>query len=440
MSNSTILPRPLAMDDTGMESATWHLFLVRCLWLLGAPVLIALTCFFLPLQVHLAHTVCTHDPCSFYQPNPGTLRDLAKLGLSLDAATVLIVSLIGMCALTWFVIAVLIAWKNFSNWFALSVSLLALLQTAMAARPPDLLPSQGTFWFQITISILATLNATIYVITGTLFPNGRLVPRWTRLILLCWLVLGLPSILLANLPSSLPLVWQNGLNIASTYCWMFCIAAIIVAQIYRYRHFSQPLERQQTKWVLFFGGIALLEQIIEYSLALIFPALTTPGSLFYLFYLPNTKLFLIFFGLSLLIAMLRYRLWDIDRIINRTLVYILLTGILALLYFGMIYAAQALLYKLTGQIEGNTLALIASTLVIAALFRPLRAFIQRRIDQRFYRSKYDASKIVADFTNTLHTMVDHEELQHELLQVIEQTMQPTHISLWERGTPTRKPS
>ncbi len=103
---------------------------------------------------------------------------------------------------------------------------------------------------------------------------------------------------------------------------------------------------------------------------------------------------------------------------------------LALVYFGLIYASQSLLYEMTGQPKGNPLALVASTLVIAALFQPLRTFIQRRIDKRFYRSKYNASKVVTDFTTTLHNVVDLAELQHQLIKAVEETMQPTHVSLW----------
>ena len=432
MSKSTTLPQTSTMDDQRAEPPARQLFLVRCLWLLSAPVLIALTCFFLPLQVSLVQTVCTGDNCSFYQPNPGTLHDLAQLGLSLNAATVIIVSIIGACALTWFVIAVIIAWKNFSNWFALSVSLLALIQTAMAARPPDLLPAQQTPWLLIVIALLAALNNTIYVVVGALFPNGRLVPRWTRLVLLSWLVIGLPCDLLSNLPLPLPLAWQNWLGIVSIYCWIFCIAAIIVAQIYRYRRLYSPVERQQTKWVLFFGGIALLEQATEYSLSLIFPALFAPGSLYSLFYFPNTKLFLTLFGLSLLVAMLRYRLWDIGRIINRTLVYGSLTGLLALVYFGLVIAFQSVVHALTGQVSQTPVAVVASTLAIAALFQPLRHRIQAIIDRRFYRRKYDAAKTLEAFSATLRNELDLSQLSEHLITVVQETMQPTHISLWLR--------
>jgi hypothetical protein len=434
MSKSTTMLQNSTMDDQRAEPATRQLFLVRCLWLLSAPVLIALTCFFLPLQFSLMQTVCTGANCSFFQPNPGTLDDLEQLGLSLNAAMAIIVSIIGACALTWFVIAVIIAWKNFSNWFALSVSLLALIQTAMAARPPDLLHSQETSWLWVVIALLVALNYTIYVIIGALFPNGRLTPRWTRLILLCWLVIGLPCSLLSNLPSPLPFAWQNWLGSVSIYCWLFCIAAIIVAQIYRYRRLYRPVERQQTKWVLFFGCIALLEQATAYSLSLIFPALFASGSLYSLLYFPITKLFLMLLGLSLLCAMLRYRLWDIDVLINRALVYGTLTALLALVYCGLVIVLQFLLRGLTGQVSNSPLVIVGTTLAIAALFQPVRRSIQSVIDRRFYRRKYDAARTLAAFSATLHNQVDLNQLREHLLAVVEETMQPCHVSLWLRPT------
>jgi hypothetical protein len=430
-SKSTTLSQTSTADNQHAEPTARKLFLLRCLWLLSAPVLIALTCYFLSLQVSLVQTVCTGDNCSISQPNPGTLLDLEQLGLSLNAVTVIIVSIIGACALTWFVIAVIIARKNFSNWFALSVSLLALIQMAMAARPPeDLFYNQETSWQWIAIAILMALNYTIYVVVGSLFPNGRLAPRWTRMILLSWLVIGLPCFLLSTLPSLLPLEWQNLLEIVSIYCWLLCIAAIIVAQVYRYLRFYSPVERQQTKWVLFFGSIALMVQVILYSLNLI-TVLFNPGSLFSLFYYPTIKLFLTLFGLSLLFSMLRYRLYEIDILINRTLVYGSLTALLALLYFSLIFALQTLFQG--GVHQNNAVAIVVSTLVIAALFQPLRHRIQAIIDRRFYRRKYDAAKTLESFSATLRNEVDLGQLREQLLNVVQETMQPAHVSLWLRS-------
>jgi hypothetical protein len=150
--------------------------------------------------------------------------------------------------------------------------------------------------------------------------------------------------------------------------------------------------------------------------------------------------FLIFFygllgaspAVAIGIAILRYRLWDIDVIINRTLVYGSLTILLVGLYVGLILALQVLVRAVTGNISQQPLVLVASTLVIAALFQPLRRRIQNVIDRRFYRRKYDARRTIANFSATLRGEVDLTELSERLVAVVEETMQPAHVSLWLR--------
>jgi hypothetical protein len=127
------------------------------------------------------------------------------------------------------------------------------------------------------------------------------------------------------------------------------------------------------------------------------------------------------------IAITRYRLYEIDLIINRTLVYGALTATLALFYFGSVTALQSLFSLLTGQ--GNTLAIVASTLAIAALFYPLRRRIQSFIDRRFYRRKYDAAMILEAFGTKLRDQTDLEKLSEDLAEVVDETMQPAHISV-----------
>jgi len=167
----------------------------------------------------------------------------------------------------------------------------------------------------------------------------------------------------------------------------------------------------------------------------IFPWLARPDAVGLLYELTvdvlGTMLFLPI-PLSIGLAILRYRLWDIDLIINHTLVYATLTLSLALVYVSLVIALQTLVRGLISQTSTSEIALVASTLAIAALFQPLRHRLQRIIDRRFYRSKYDAAKTLEAFRRALRHEVDLSQLSEQLLVVVQETMQPTHVSLWLR--------
>jgi hypothetical protein len=138
------------------------------------------------------------------------------------------------------------------------------------------------------------------------------------------------------------------------------------------------------------------------------------------------------------IAIQRSRLWDIDVIIRRTLVYSTLTVVLALIYVGLVFVLGTLLLDFFGQQQQNPLVIVASTLVIAALFQPLRYNLQKVIDRRYYRSKYKAAKTLEAFRATLRNEVDLDKLQAHLVEVVQETMQPAYVSLWLRPTSQKR--
>jgi len=164
-----------------------------------------------------------------------------------------------------------------------------------------------------------------------------------------------------------------------------------------------------------------------------FPALLQPGVSKVLYGLIVTtviNLSLLLIPLSIGVAILRYRLWDIDDLINRTLVYVSLSVTLALVYFGGVATTEAIFRALTGQEQQPQLAIVVSTLVIAGLFMPLRRRIQGFIDRRFYRRKYDARKTLEAFSAKLSHETDLDALSDDLISVVGETMQPAHVSLW----------
>jgi hypothetical protein len=217
---------------------------------------------------------------------------------------------------------------------------------------------------------------------------------------------------------------------------VFCIG--VGSQIYRYRHVSGRVERQQTRWVVFgmasaaLGGLAFL---LPFRIS---PTLSTFASPYAFAFEAAVSGFLLLIPLSIGIAILRYHLWHIDIIINRTLVYGALTALLAAVYLGGVAAVQAIFRALTGQQEQTQLAIVISTLVIAALFTPLRRRIQGFIDRRFYRRKYDARKTLEAFSAKMRDETDLEAVSDDLVGVVRETMQPTHVSLWLRPEPGAK--
>lgn len=258
------------------------------------------------------------------------------------------------------------------------------------------------------------------------FPNGRFAPRWSWLLILLWvgqfvffLVVsgGLGDAVISLLALVVFLTWGSTVGV----------------QVYRYVRLYTYSERQQTKWLIFGVTLGLLLNGVLILIGNLFLGGIGPDSLYQVLVFNLGGLVLdLLIAFSIVIALLRYELWNIDFIINRTLVYGTLTGILALLYVGLVIGLQSLVHVITGHVSQSPIVIVASTLIIAALFQPLRRRIQSIIDRRFYRRKYDAAKVVTAFSATLRQEVDLDQLREHLLEAVQETMQPSHVSLWLR--------
>ncbi len=409
---------------TGTRLQGPWLVLARVVWIVLAVLALGLCMASVPSYFALLHVLCAGAlaTCNYNgQITPDNLRGLQALGLSLDFFATYQVALVIVLTVGYSAIGAVVFWRKSDDRMALFASLtLVMFPAAFSSAQLATLPSAWLVLGQFTVF----LGSSAMFLFFYLFPTGRFVPRWTR-----WLWLGV--IVLWAVYSFFPSLPFNS-SIFFTVLLLGFLGSALVAQIYRYRRASSPVQRQQTKWVVFgisigLGGFLVLDIFWNF-----FPSLVLQDPFAYLITNTATYLAFLLIPLSIGVAILRSRLFDIDSIINRTLVYGMLTAILALVYVGCVIALQSLALVLKGQWSHNPLTIVASTLVSAALFLPLRSRIQRGIDRRFYRRKYNAAKTLEAFGATLRNEVNLDTLSEQLVAVVQETMQPAHISLWLR--------
>ena len=351
-----------------------------------------------------------------------------------------------LAALTFSTVGALVAFRRRENpigWL--------LLGTGMLYATEAFAGNYSTYAFSTDQGSLpggvaaAWLTSWVWILGGSLipfvflfFPDGRLPsPRWRPL---AWLVLVNAALAVApyafapgpleDFPRESPVINPIGIEGSAGILGLFAQVSnfllvpitlgMILAFYIRFRR-AQGEERQQIKWVAY--AVVLFTAVI--IVVSVWPSLDTS--------LLGSVLFLAAFlaiPSAMALAILKYRLYDIDVVINRTLVYGALTVTLALVYFGSVALLQGILGALTGQ--DSQLAIVASTLAIAALFGPLRRRVQDFVDRRFYRKKYDVARTLETFSMRLRDEVDLENLTGELVAVVEQTIQPAHMSLWLR--------
>ncbi len=392
-----------------------RLILARVVWIAAVTLIAALFLVRLPSYYTLLQTICTGATCGSAQPTPDSAQAIQRLGLSVSAYAAFTLALTLALAFLCFTLGAVIFWRRSDDWMAL---LVALMVVATVTLNGNGVYGSHSAWRVLAI-VLYVLGSGVYLLVFSLFPDGRFVPRWTRWLLPCWVVAGMVYLFFRDVSFAgqvYDLVWHAALVL------------IVVAQFYRYRSAYSPLQRQQGKWLLFGGSVAVIIIVGLIVPLYLFPSLEQAGSFYQLAIGPAYIVLSLIFPLCLGLAILRFRLYDIDIIIHRTLVYSTLTVLLAAVYFGLVFAMQFLLRGLISQTSG--VAIVVSTLAIAALFQPLRHRIQSLIDRRFYRRKYDAARTLATFSATIRDEVDLNQLRERLLAVVEETMQPAHVSLW----------
>ena len=423
-----------------MDNAPSHPRLLRAarvVWLLYAGVILLISLASLPGYYQRVTTGTVPD-ISFEAARPSGnayfTERAADAGLVLEQFIAANIAVSLLILAVHYIVAGLIFWRLPRSWFGL-LSAFVILFTGSAAledasQVAGLVDSMGR-----VVRLVVDLGALVWPIFPIwlyLFPDGRAVPRWVRWpigVLMGVFALFMVIALLDTAGLLPPAIWQAvvAMNERTSFVLVLVLPGLILAlgsQIYRYRRVSGPVERQQTKWFLF--GLALF--IASFPLSELGPLRRLDAI--------SGSLTLMIIPLSIGVALLRYRLWDVDVVVRRTVGYAILTGLLLMVYFGSIVVLQRLLAPLTGD---STLATILSTLLIAALFLPLRRRIQDLIDRRFYRRKYDAAKVLEGFAATARDETDLEKLTAELLRVIQETMEPESVSVWLKPTADGRP-
>ncbi|HEV2459506.1 MAG TPA: hypothetical protein VGS80_14205 [Ktedonobacterales bacterium] len=414
---TTRSPEP---PDTRLRG--WRLLVARAVVFTIITFTVAVGLLALPGLVPFFATPCADAPNSCLIA-PQQVAPLARLGITPHALALGIVGLTCLTVLLVDGVAAVLIWRRSDDWMAMLVALTLVL--APAAFTPGLQGLTG-FW-QVVAQALSTAAVLMLLLLIGLFPSGRFVPRWL------WVPLLVVALVLPT----------AGPHLAAAFTLIPILGTVLVliaSQTYRYRRISTPTQRQQTKWAVYGFVLALLvNQLFWQTYASSIPALHQPDSLYSLLLYPDSVLMIgilaVFFG----VAILRHRLYDIDVIIRRTLVYGTLTAVLAAVYAGVVIGLQALVGTVNGAASHSPVIIVASTLLIAALFDPLRRGLQTVIDRRFFRRKYDAARTLATFGVTLHSEVDLSQLTEHLVAVVQETVQPEHVSLW-LAPPRRAPN
>ncbi len=407
-----------------------RLTIARAIWVALVILALAIWAIGIPPYFNQLRVPCAEHECDLLSLSQPEMEALKGIGLSAEFYAVyqVVWSVFGSVAHS--LLALLLFWRRSDEWAAIFVSLaLVLLGTFALSYSTQVVPKVYPA-LSLPVDLYMILAILSFAILLYVFPDGRFVPRWTRgLTLIAVVLLPVGTIVSGGVNA---MFYNEGWWRVVAYVLIFANMGVgVFAQIYRYINISTPTQRQQTRWVLL-GFLAMMLGATGWMLFIeIFPPSPGLARLYVLLGgIAPITLALLVFPLTLAIAILRYRLWDIDLLIRRTLIYGVLTAALAFVYFGSVVLLQQLLRALTGQ--SSELAIIVSTLAIAALFAPLRRRVQDAIDRVFYRRKYDAAKVLAEFAATARDETDLDKLTARLVEVVQETMQPTQVSLWLR--------
>jgi hypothetical protein len=389
-------PAPVAPPNDRIEGR-W-LSAGRVVWWIVTVMVLALTVASIPILYSYIMTPCPVAECD-YQLTAAQIQQSEDLGLSLQFFAIYLTTILSLVPIFYILVGFFLFQRQSDRWIALlGAFTLVLFGGITFPDTPDLIGLAFPI-LRIPVSLLAYLGIIAFPFFVISFPDGRVNPRWSLYLIVGWILLTVPLFLL---PST-SLNFQKWPSWAREAVWLGLFSSLVWVQVYRYRRLYGPVLRQQTKWVVF-GLVVALGGFMAVRLVL---AVATPaiGDNVVVILIINTVAYVLMgmIPLSIAIAILRYKLWDIDLLINRTLVYIPLTAILAGLYSATITMFQKIFIASTGQ--KSDAALVMATLVLATTFTPIRNGLQIAVDKRF-KEPPDPLKEIKSLHHQVRTVVE----------------------------------
>ena len=402
-------------------SSEWRSLAEQPRWLVVSWVLLlfisglALILYIVATPIYFARLSTVRADCNDECLTPAKVQALHVLHISIPTYAGFWVGLNLLFALVYCIVAALIFWRKSKEpmaWFA-SFSLIAL-GTSFPSIPNALVIVHSTWWLPMALlNVLGLPSLTAFLF---LFPNGRFVPRWTLWVTVAFAALYVLGTFLPGTYANLPRVFRSLVPLT-------VLGILVFAQIYRYRWYSTPTERQQTKWVVFGVVIALIGFAPAFLLSSFF-SLESFALLTSVFALTSVYLLLLLIPLSIAFAILRYRLWDIDLIINRTLVYTILTVCVVGVYVLIVVSLGALL-----QIGNNLFVSLIATALVAVLFQPLRELLQRAVNRLFYGQRDEPYRVLSRLGQRLEATLAPDAVLSVIVETVAQALKLPYAAI-----------
>jgi signal transduction histidine kinase len=407
---------PHALPSTALHGR-W-LLVARVAWVVAA--LLAMVIFVAGLPAYYEQLRTFSGPIgAFFSPeieDPAAVRaNLARLGLSAGVYAAYIVALEALLTFAFCVVGAVIFWRKSDDWMALLAAIFLVLQVGEAPTLA-LAATHPAWWFPV--DLLGVLAVASFILFFYLFPDGRFVPHWTR-----WI--AVVGVLLTASFTFFP-----GWNARYPYATIviLCLSGLLItcvlAQLYRYVRVSEPVERQQTKWVVFGLTTAVVGVLGIDLLSALFPALDRTGTLPDLVGQTAEYLFILLVPVSIGFAVLRYRLWDIDVLINRTLVYGALTTSVVGLYVLVVGSIGTLLQE-----RGNILVSLLATGLVAVLFQPLRERLQRTVNRMMYGERDEPYAVLSRLDRRLEATLAPSAVLQTIVETVAQALKLPYVAI-----------